>query len=101
MKHADKSSINVHRYDPPNYIIAFSSVSYDRFPSGNYANSFLVRYSFNYETRKMYRETTDANGSKYWEYIETNGYSKLPANRMWLLAGGGIGVLFGIQYEFL
>ncbi len=47
----DKSSINVHRYDPPNYIIAFSSVSYDRFPSGNYANSSLVRYSFNYETR--------------------------------------------------
>ena len=74
----DKTTVNVHEYAPPNYIIAFKTAYYHLAESpgkksaeehAGYTNDGIQRYKYDYSNRKMYIEKYDANENSYWEYL--------------------------------
>ena len=69
----DKTSINVNKYEPPVYIIAFINMSYSAgFPKGGRPESvtpITVWYKYNYDSRKMYLGRQQVDGTFSWEYI--------------------------------
>ena len=70
----DKTSINVNKYEPPVYIIAFINMSYSAgFPKGGTPESVspkTVWYKYNYDSRKMYLGRQNVDGILSWEYID-------------------------------
>ena len=70
----DKTSVNVHKYNPPEYIIAARSITH--FDSGRndkyeqIVHDGNVRYRYNYIKRIMYREIKDDNGTLKWKLID-------------------------------
>lgn len=70
----DKTSINVNKYEPPIYIIAFINMSYSAgFPKGGTPESVspkTVWYKYNYDSRKMYLGRQNVDGILSWEYID-------------------------------
>lgn len=69
--YVDRSSLNVQKYAPPQYIIAVNLVSVQDANRGNTAISSVVtrRYFYNWNTRAMYVER-DLN-SNDWRYLKT------------------------------
>ena len=96
----DKLSIGIEKYEPPNYVIKFKSISYDIFPSKKYANEYWVKYYYNYDTKKIFRETKDRNNNTTLEPIDEKKYSKLPANQKWILNGGEIAFYLAYNMSF-
>ena len=70
-----KSSLNVEYYSPPNYIISarhvvhFNSGRIDRVEEGIIRDS-IIRYKYDYASRKMYMETLDENKNHIWKYLD-------------------------------
>lgn len=78
----DKTSINVHEYNPPYYTIAFIRINWASTPpmyssTGEVAKSSVHRYHYDYATRKIYTETAD----KTWSYVDPIEYSKTNGSR--------------------
>lgn len=98
----DKTSINVHKYEPPIYIIAFTNLTYksgaphEGFPEN--VTYSTKRYKYNYDTRQMYCETKKANGEIYWEYIDPNKATK--GYDYALLSGGEIAFYLAYNMSF-
>jgi len=92
----ERNSINVHKYDPPYYIIAFKQVSYNVYPTGKGwakgAESEIVRYSYDIKNKKMYRENIYylQNKREKWEYI----------NPQQLSTSGGKSIFTGGEIAF-
>ena len=66
----DRTSVNVHKYAPPLYIIAARKITH--YNNGQHGEAIeadeIIRYSFDYSTRKMYIEERGDNGNT-WRYI--------------------------------
>ena len=58
-----KSSLNVEYYSPPTYII--TNDNYEHIESDS-----IIRYKYDYATKKMYIETQGENGNFYWKYLD-------------------------------
>lgn len=67
----DRTSVNVHKYAPPQYIIAARKITH--FNNGQHGEAIeadeIIRYSYDYNTKKMYVEERDNNGNNTWRYI--------------------------------
>lgn len=81
----DKNSIHVQEYAPPNYIIAFTEVAYSvpinaKSPSEISARTYLVRYKYNLDEQKMYRELKDSdeNFIEWQEVIPVSSGADIP-----------------------
>lgn len=70
--YVDKSSLNVEKYEPPQYIIAVNVVSVEDADQGNIniSNVKTYRFFYNYDLRKMY---VDRDGSSNWRYLSPDG----------------------------
>lgn len=98
----DKTSINVHQYKPPIYIIAFTNLTcksgapHEGFPEN--VTYGTKRYKYNYDTRQMYYEEKKATGETSWEYIDphkaTKGYEYAQ------LSGGEIAFYLAYNMSF-
>ena len=70
-----KNSLNVEHYSPPNYIISarrvvhFNSGRIDIVEEG-ISNDSVIRYKYDYASRKMYMETLDENKNRIWKYLD-------------------------------
>ena len=80
--YVDRSSLKVHLYNPPEYIISIDMVSVEMNPQmTSYRNrkTGTVLYRYNYDDREMYVNTKDyfSNGNDEWMYLEpTAGWAK-------------------------
>lgn len=77
----DRSSLNVHKYEPPYYIIAINNIPYAQGVPGRqdhfvWKGMSTYRYMYDYNTRKMYVELFDKNKQPYWQYLDTNFYDR-------------------------
>lgn len=67
----DKTSVNVHKYAPPQYIIAARKITH--YNNGQHGEAIeadeIIRYAYDYNTKKMYIEERGNNGSNAWRYI--------------------------------
>ena len=69
-----KNSLNVEYYSPPNYVISARKLTH--FNSGKVNNyehiesDSIIRYKYDYATKKMYVEAQDEHGNRYWEYLD-------------------------------
>ena len=94
----DKNSINVHKYEPPEYIIAARKLTHaDSGQGGRQAIEFdgLMRYRYDYNHRKMYYETEDENGRLIWKHIDPS-LSKTYHDDNYIAAGE---ILFYLAYN--
>ncbi|WP_407398483.1 hypothetical protein [Anaerovibrio sp.] len=96
----DKISINVHKYEPPEYIIAARWVTRSYVIAGEnvYEDIRLdttMRYKYDYDQRKMYFETTDENGNLIWKHIDPS-LSKSYHDDNYIAAGE---ILFYLAYN--
>ena len=93
----DKNSINVHEYEPPEYIIAARRLTHAASGQGHKAIEFdgLMRYKYDYDQRKMYFETTNENGSLIWKHIDPT-LSKTYHDDNYIAAGE---ILFYLAYN--
>ncbi|TCS81414.1 hypothetical protein [Pectinatus cerevisiiphilus] len=66
--YVDKSSLEVEKYAPPQYIIAVNVVRVDNVDKGNIDISDIqtLRFFYNYNLRRMY---VDQDGNSDWSYI--------------------------------
>lgn len=83
----DKTTINVHEYAPPNYIISFKTVyhhidSRSKKEDAGYSTENMTRYKYDYTTRKMYVEKFDSNQNSYWKYVDVSPLSSEQQRRM-------------------
>ena len=99
----DKTSINVNKYEPPVYIIAFINMSYSAgFPKGGTPESVspkTVWYKYNYDSRKMYLGRQNIDGTFSWEYIdpqEVNSNSALNS----IVTGGELAFYLAYNMSF-
>lgn len=99
----DKTSINVNKYEPPVYIIAFINMSYSAgFPKGGTPESVspkTVWYKYNYDSRKMYLGRQNVDGILSWEYIDTKNANKNSALNS-IIAGGEIAFYLAYNINF-
>lgn len=69
-----KSSLNVEYYSPPTYIISARKIThFNRGTIDNYEHiesDSIIRYKYDYATKKMYIEIQDENGNFYWKYLD-------------------------------
>ncbi len=74
--YVDKRTINVHQYEPPHYIIAFTDIYCGPCIPHNRElhahNAGITRYSYDYNTRKAYVEANMYSPSPPWKYIDFN-----------------------------
>ena len=93
----DRDSIDVQKYEPPIYIIAFRKIYFSVQPSGAAAGSRIERYMYNYDERKMYQEFLyrDGNYAPHWELIDPKRDGTSGARS--LIAAGEI--LFCLAYN--
>lgn len=68
----DKTSVNVHKYNPPEYIIAVKVITHFNNGQGGEAieDETLYRYLYNYKNKKMYIERKNDNGLTEWKMID-------------------------------
>ena len=68
----DRSSLNVQKYDPPQYIIAVNVVTVpDADRGGTDINGVRTfRFFYNYELKRMY---VDLSLTDAWRYLDPNG----------------------------
>lgn len=85
----DKTTINVHEYAPPNYIIAFKTMYHLLASDGRnvsehagYSRNPIIRYKYDYSSRKMYVEKFDSAGNSYWKYVDVSPLSKEQQRKM-------------------
>ena len=66
--YADRSSLVVQKYEPPQYIIAINVCMVPNADKGNTSISNVVtnRFFYNWKMKKMF---TDRNGDSNWRYI--------------------------------
>lgn len=79
----DKTSINVHEYNPPYYTIAFIRIDYSNIPPRvpiEAIKSSVHRYHYDYDTRKIFSEGFD----KTWHYVDPVDLSKTNGGRSML-----------------
>lgn len=79
----DKTSINVHEYNPPHYTIAFIRIDYSNIPIREpieAIKSSVQIYHYDYDTRKIYSEGT--NKKRY--YVDPIDLSKTNGGRSML-----------------
>lgn len=67
-----KNSVNVVKYNPPQYIIAVRKITHHTGAnSESIEGDEIVRYSYDYNSRKMYVEFVNRNnGNREWVYID-------------------------------
>ena len=66
-----KNSLNVEYYSAPNYVISARQVI--RFSSGReqgIIRDSIIKYRYDYASRKMYMETLDENKNLIWKYLD-------------------------------
>ncbi|MBO4401484.1 MAG: hypothetical protein J5809_06520 [Selenomonadaceae bacterium] len=71
----DKTSLNVMKYEPPEYIIAVnlictSSNGLSGTNAMTLAKSQTRQYRYNYNDRRIYVKRTDDSGAAYWIFID-------------------------------
>ena len=95
----DRTSINVHKYNPPEYIISarqithFNSGRNDKYEQIEYDG--YVRYRYEYDKRKMYREVKNDNGVLKWELVDPSA-SKSYHDDNWVALGE---IMFYLAYN--
>ena len=95
----DRTSINVHKYNPPEYIISarqithFNSGRDDKYEQIGYDG--YVRYRYEYDKRKMYREIKNDSGLYAWELVDPSA-SKSYHDDNWVSLGE---IMFYLAYN--
>ena len=65
------SSVDVQKYEPPNYIIAIRRLMRHTGPGENIVGDSIIRFKYNYDSRKMWIETLDEDGKNLiWKNID-------------------------------
>ena len=107
----DITSVNVHEYNPPYYIIAFNRINWicgvpGREDRISWRYSGTERYRYDYDAQKMYIERKDENGTTYWFYLDPeylqNGCTKLggPVHVSMCFAQGEIAFMTAYHMSF-
>ncbi len=97
----DKETINVHKYAPPQYIIAVRHITYHDNGMINenrrvsIVSEKLLCYAYDYDARKMYVESRDKNGKLFWKLIDP-AKSKTYHDDNWVAAGE---IMFYLAYN--
>ena len=92
--YVDKTSIEVHQYNPPYYIIAYRG-TYCKSPENHIGycddeHNHMNRFRYDYSKREMYLEVYDREGQARWEYIDplvVNNPSTKPGELRWIYEG--------------
>lgn len=79
----DKTSINVHEYNPPYYTIAIVEIwwAYPNPEYGEMMKEKVHRYRYDYEKKKIYFEKYDINNNPYWEELNPKELLKLNSSQ--------------------
>ena len=79
----DKTSINVHEYNPPYYTIAIVEIwwAYPNPEYGEMMKEKVHRYRYDYEKKKIYFEKYDINNNPYWEELNPKELLKLNSSK--------------------
>lgn len=107
----DITSVNVHEYNPPYYIIAFNRINWVRGVPGyedhiSWHFSGTERYRYDYDAQKMYIERKDENGTTYWFYLDPSYFRNgcqgfgSPAYVWWNFAQGEIAFMTAYHMSF-
>lgn len=92
----DKTSINVHVYNPPEYIISVRAIThYNGGSKENIEYETVYRYRYDYDSRKMYKEDKDDNGVVSWKLIDPAA-SKSYHDDNWVALGE---IMFYLAYN--
>lgn len=66
-----KPSVDVQKYEPPNYIIAIRSLTRHTVPGENITSDRIIRFKYNYDSRKMWIETRDEDSKNLiWKDVD-------------------------------
>lgn len=84
-----KNSIDVQKYAPPEYIIAFKNVNYIAF-RGVTAKTSIKRYKYNFDEKKIYLEVNNKDGITEWELLDTVSLQNGTGGARSILAAGEI-----------
>ena len=102
----DKTSINVHMYSPPIYIIELKKIFYSVQPNMEKvgimnvgAGSELERFKYDFNQKKMYREIKYNNGKAAWEEISPKEYEGTSGGRS-VIATGEIAFYLAYNMSF-
>ena len=92
----DKSSINVHKYNPPEYIIAAQVIThFNAVLREGIIKATTYRYRYDYVARRMYREVADGNGAVQWQLVDPSA-SKSYHDDNWVALGE---IMFCLAYN--
>jgi len=95
----DKTSINVHKYNPPEYIISVREITHynsgrnDKYEQIEYDG--YIRYRYDYAKKRMYKEVKDNNGILKWELVDPSA-SKSYHDDNWVSLGE---IMFYLAYN--
>lgn len=90
-----KPSVDVQRYSPPSYIIAARVITRHVGPGEDIFNDSVIKFRYDYSSRKMWKETFDDNRNLIWREIDP-AKSKNYHDDNWIAAGE---VLFYLAYN--
>ena len=93
----DKTSVNVHKYNPPEYIIAAKVLTHYNNGQGKEVieHETTYRYLYDYKNRKMYMEHQNKNGFTEWKLVD-HAASKTYHDDNWVALGE---VMFYLSYN--
>lgn len=96
-----KNSIDVQKYAPPEYVIAFKEVyrivHRDKTETVKYV---MERYKYNFKEKKIYLEIKYENGRTEWELLDTNSLKEGPVGKRTILAAGEIAFYLAYNISF-
>lgn len=91
-----KPSVDVQQYNPPNYIIAARVITRHVSPGETiFDDSMIVKFRYDYNSRKMWAEVLDDNRNLTWKEIDPAKSQNYHDNN-WVAAGE---VLFYLAYN--
>ena len=90
-----KPSLDVQQYSPPNYIIAARVIDRHVGPGESIWNDSIIKFRYDYNSRKMWAETFDNNRNLIWKEIDPIKSQNYHDDN-WVAAGE---VLFYLAYN--
>lgn len=94
-----KNSIDVQKYAPPEYIIAFKNVNYVAI-RGVVAKTSIERYKYNFEEKNIYFEVNYDDGRTEWKLLNTLSLQNGTGGEKSILAAGEIAFYLAYKMSF-
>lgn len=83
----DKTSINVHEYNPPYYTIACVNLwwAYPDPRKDELLKTRVHRYRYDYAKKEIYFEKHDINNNPYWDELNPKEFLKMESSQAFLV----------------